>query len=305
MTRTKHTGAGVWSRIAWALVLLLISAACAAKDGDRKWSFTPLLGVSSPSLNKLNNGVFQSPVQWSGNIVTQPTGASQTENITLVNPLPKLKYGSRLGLEVAYHFSSRDALELGFTTWDASSTSTAKVVLPFQGKFSNVFYERTGDFQYNSFHIGWRHRIFGGHGKWRINTHLGLREVFDANYRENLVFLFQTGPAQSFKRIIQVIPKATGVLMIDLGLGGEYFFTDWLSVGLRAGYSFGVQPFHLNNASIKSDFQANDNVGTILLPMRPGSNGQMQYLLPNGQGYSDLTLRLNGWNTMLAVTIYR
>lgn len=305
MNAGTHTRAGVRGRFAWALVLLLLSGTCPAKDGDRKWSFTPLIGVSSPSLSKLNNGLFRSPLIWSGNVVTQPSGASQTENITVRNPLPKLRYGAKLGLEVAYDITGRDAIEFGYSTWDSSSTSTSQVVLPFQGQFNDVFFERTGDFQYNSFHLGWRHRIYGDHGKWRINTHFGLRELFDIDYRENMVFLFQTGPTQSFKRIIQVIPKATGVLMVDLGLGGEYFFTDWLSLGLRAGYSFGVQPFHMNNATIKSDFQANDNVGTLQLPLRPGTNGQMQYLLPNGQGYSDLSLRMNGWNTMLAITIYR
>lgn len=305
MSIRTQTGRRVWGKLLSVLALLLVSADCLAKDGDKKWSFTPLVGVSSPSLNKLNNGVFRSPLLWAGNVVTQPSGASQTENITIINPLPKLRYGTKLGLEVAYDLNSRNSIELGFSTWDASSTSTSQVVLPFQGKFSDVFFQRSGDFQYNSFHIGWRHRIYGDHGKWRINTHIGLRELFDINYREDMVFLFQTGPAQSFKRIIQVIPKATGVLMLGLGVGGEYFFTDWLSLGVRAGYSFGFQPIHLNNASIKSDFQANDNVGTIQLPLRPGPNGQVQYLRSDGSGYSDLTLRMNGWDMMLAITIYR
>ncbi len=285
-------------------VLLLVSYACQAQEDETKWSLTPLIGINAPSLDQINNDVFPAPVQWSGNIVVQPTGTPQTEVVTVVNPLPKIQFATEGAIELGYNFDSNNALVLGYGTWEGSSSSTSRTVLPFQGIFSQVFFQRTGKFSYNSFSIGWRHKLFADHGKWRLSTNVGLRELYDIDYREDMVFLFQTGPAQSFKRIVSVNPQATGVAMLRLGLDGEYFPVHWLSIGVRGGYDFGFQKFSLNNASIKSDLQSNDNVGTILLPIRPGSDGKIQYLLPDGSGYNNLRVSMDGWELMLGVTFY-
>ena len=132
----------------------------------------------------------------------------------------------------------------------------------------------------------------------------GLRELYDIDYKEDMVFLFQTGPAQSFKRIVFLNPQATGVAMLRLGLDGEYFPVHWLSMGVWVAMSIGFQKFSLNNASIKRDLQSNDNVGTVLLPIRPGSDGKIQYLLPDGSGYKNLRVSMDGWEVMLGVTFY-
>jgi len=281
-----------------------MSYACQAQEDEAKWSLTPLIGVNSPSLSQINNNVFPAPVQWSGNIVVQPTGTPQTEVVTITNPLPKIQFATEGGIELGYNFDSHDSLVLGYTTWEGSSSSTTRTVLPFQGIFSQVFYQRTGSFSYNSFSIGWRHKLYEDHRKWQLSTQVGLKELYDIDYREDMVFLFQTGPAQSFKRIVSVNPQATGVTMLRLGLNGEYFPVQWLSIGLRGGYSVGFQDFSLNNATIKSDLQSNDNVGTILLPMRPGTDGKIQYLLQDGSGYRNLKVSMDGWDVMLGITLY-
>jgi hypothetical protein len=284
--------------------LLFVSYACHAQDDETKWSLTPFIGVNSPSLSQINNDVFSAPVQWSGNIVVQPSGTPQTEIVTIINPLPKIQYAAEGGVELGYNLDENNALVLGYSTWEGSSSSTTRTVLPFQGIFSQVFFQRTGTFSYNSFSIGWRHKLWEKNRKWRLSSLLGLRELYDIDYREDMVFLFQTGPAQSFKRIVSVNPQATGVAMLRLGLKGEYFPTHWLSIGLRGGYNIGFQDFSLNNASIKSDLQSNDNVGTILLPVRPGSDGKIQYLLSDGSGYRNLKVSMNGWDVMLGITLY-
>lgn len=284
--------------------MLLFSSACMAQDDEGKWSVTPLLGVSSPSLSDVNDGVFKAPILWSGNIIVQPSGVSQPENITIINPLPKIRYGTQAGVEIAYDVNSSNAVVLGYSTWEGSSSSTTRTVLPFQGIFSQVFYQRSGSFSYNSFSLGWRHKLFADEGKWRLNTQVALRELFDIDYRETMVFLFQTGPAQSFKRIIQIIPQATGVTMLRLGLDGEYFPTSWISIGLRGGYNYGFQAFSLGNTQFESDIQTNDNVGALQLSMRQGANGRIQYLSPDGSRYSDMKIRMDGWDLLLSVTFY-
>lgn len=304
MFGTLQVASQRWLSPVCLTALLLVSFACQAQEDESKWSLTPLIGVNSPSLSQINNNVFPAPVRWSGNIVVQPTGTPQTEVVTISNPLPKIQYAAEGAIEVGYNFDSNDALVFGYSTWEGSSSSTTRTVLPFQGIFSQVFFQRTGSFSYNSFSIGWRHKLFADHRKWRLSTNVGLRELYDIDYREDMVFLFQTGPAQSFKRIVTVNPQATGVTMLRLGLDGEYFPVPWLSIGVRGGYNIGFQDFALNNATLKSDLQPNDNVGTILLPIRPGSDGKIQYLLPDGSGYRDLRVSMDGWDVLLGVTLY-
>jgi hypothetical protein len=291
----------------WLSLVYLAAAfsyTCHAQDDETKWSITPFIGVNSPSLYQINNHVFTAPVQWLGNIIVQPTGTPQTEVVTVRNPLPKIQYGTEGGVELAYDFDANNALVLGFSTWEGSSSSTSREVLPFQGIFSQVYFQRTGSFSYNSFSLGWRHKLFADQRKWRLNTQVSLRELFDIDYREDMVFLFQTGPAQSFKRIISVNPQATGLMMLRMGLDGQYFPVRWLSFGFRGGYNIGFKYIALTNASIKSDFQSNDNVGSIQLPIRPGTDGKIQYLLPDASNYRDLRIRMDGWDVAFSVTLY-
>lgn len=289
------------------LSLSLFASVCAAQDDDAKWSITPYIGASGPSLNGINDGVFQAPVIWSGDIVVQSGTAgstSQPENVTIFNPLPRIKSGTEAGVEIAYELSPANSLIFGYSSFEGSSSSTAKTVLPFQGVFSQVYFQRTGDFTYNAFHIGWQHRMFADHGKWRFTTQVALRELFDISYQENEVYLFQTGPAQSFKRILQFNPRSTGSTMLRLGIGGEYFFTNWLSVGLRMGYSASAESFALNNnANAKNDFQTNDQVSALSLPLRQGPNGHIQYQASDGS-YHNLNIRLDGWDAFFTVTFY-
>lgn len=290
-------------------LLCLPASACWAAD-DAKWSITPYVGASGPALTGINNGVFQAPVQWSGNVVVQSGvsggGTSQTENVTIINPLPKIKSGTEAGVELAYDINPANSLILGYSSWEGYSSSTARAVLPFQGTFSQVYFQRTGDMSYSAFHIGWQHRLFADEGKWRFTTQLALRELFDVSYLENQVYLFQTGPAQSFKRILRINPHTTGVTMFRMGVGGEYFFTSWLSVGMRLGYSFNFESFTLNNnTTAENDFQANDNVAQLNLPLRQGPNGRIQYLSADGSQYKNLNVRMDGWDALFTVTLYR
>ena len=132
---------------------------------------------------------------------------------------------------------------------------------------------------------------------------VGLRELDDMTQGGHGIPV-PDGTRTELQKNCVVNPQATGVAMLRLGLDGEYFPVHWLSIGVRGGYDIGFQKFSLNNASIKSDLQSNDNVGTILLPIRPGSDGKIQYLLPDGSGYKNLRVSMDGWEVMLGVTFY-
>lgn len=300
-----RTGGKLGFHVLYAALLLVLSPQCWAQDDEQRWSITPLVGINSPKLEQINDGIFRSPVLWSGNIVFQPEGETRAVAVRIPNQLPEIDYGTEIGFELAYDFNSRHTFVLGFSSWEGSSSSTTETVLPFQGIFSQVFFDREGRFSFNQFYTGYRHNVFAAKGKLRLHTQLSLHEFFDIDYREDMVFTFQTGPAESFKRIVQVEPQATGVAALRLGFGGEYFIADWFSIGVQTGYTYGFDDFTLNNIGIKSDFQEDDGVGAIRLPIRRGPNGDAQYLRSDGSGFEDLDLRIDGWNLLLRVSFYQ
>jgi len=96
---------------------------------------------------------------------------------------------------------------------------------------------------------------------------------------------------------------ATGLLLLQGGGGGEWFLSDWLSVGVEAGYTLGFQSLRLGNGTLVTDFSSNDNL-FLELPLIQDSAGNMQYKEERGQNYHDLRLSFEGWKALVKATIY-
>ena len=156
------------------------------------------------------------------------------------------------------------------------------------------------------FFLGWKRNIVQKPKKYNIYSKLTLHEVFDVDYKENLVFGFQTGPAETFKRLVVMETQSTGILMFQLGIGLEYFIREWLSFGFDSSYALGANDFYLGNGKITSDFQGDDNLAPTL-PSRILDN-KLRYLTDvneNGvPNYEEMKLKLDGWHLLFRINIY-
>lgn len=193
---------------------------------------------------------------------------------------------------------------MGGGTWEGSSEGAASGILPIQGVLSRATNVRRGKLSYNEFFMGWRYNAIRRPEKRNLYYRISLHEIFDIDYREDWAFLFQDGPVQSFRKNMVIQSQGTGVLLLQVGVGAEFFLRQWLSVGLESGYAFGIRKFTLRDSSLRTDFLPTDNL-FVDVPIRPNPATQnIEYNAEDGSGYKDMKLSFNGWKALFRVNIY-
>lgn len=288
------------------VIPLLFPVHVKAQEKEKIWSVSPLLGLSSPHLKLLNEGEFKAPIAGRGTVVFAEDASSEDFLFEIDNDLPSIDYGTEAGVEFQLKLDDRNAFVMGTSVWEGVSTSVVTSEVPFQGVLSEVVLERSGNISAMQFYLGWKRNFIQRPGKYNFYTKLTLHEIFDVDYKEDLVFGFQTGPAETFKRLVVMETQATGILMFQLGAGLEYFLRNWLSFSVDAAYAIGANEFDLGNGNITSDFQGDDNLAPILPTQL--LNGKLRYLSDlnaNGVGvYEEMKLKFDGWRLLFHFNIY-
>ncbi|HHH36905.1 MAG TPA: hypothetical protein ENK48_08800 [Gammaproteobacteria bacterium] len=297
---------------AMAFLLAAMPAWGDAAKGKR-WSVSPMLGVEGPRLHLLNDAEFDAPLPGQGRITLEATGDNLDFGFIVENRLDPINWGSTAGLEFQLLLDERYALLFGFGIWEGESTSSVRTEIPFQGVLTPTLYERTGKMSYFEYYLGVRRNFIARPGRYNVFGRLSLRELFDIDYREKFVFTFQGGPGESFKRLIVTDSQATGVTLLDIGLGAEYFLRDWISIGGDIAYGIGFTSFRLGNASKQDNIQPNDNI-QFKLPAILDAQGKLKYLHDpapfsddpsyESVNYRPLRLEFDGWRALLRVNLY-
>jgi hypothetical protein len=280
-------------------VLLLYSHTVYAQDWV--WSVSPLLGIYSPQLGDLNDKEFRAPLPGVGGIVIDQA-ASESFSFTIHNPLPKIRFATEAGIEFQLQLDSKNSLLFGIGSWEGMSTSVIKTEIPFQGELSQVIYERSGRVSTTQYFLGYRRNLFIKN-KRRLYARVTLNELMDVDYKEDLVFGFLSGPAEGFKRVFVTESQATGILMLQLGMGGEFFVRDWIALGFDVGYMKGIDGSRLGNISQKNDLQSGDSLA-LVQPAAEGPDGKLWYLSNDGSTYRRLYLDFDGWRALVRVNFY-
>jgi hypothetical protein len=179
---------------------LLMSVAHAVAADDRRWSISPLLGIHSPSLTSLNKGEFKAPLPGRGRLLFDQSDAGQDFDFVVDNPLPEMKNGAEGGIEIGFRLDERNTFFFGASVWESGSTSSVRTEMPFQGRMTPVGYERSGRISYFQYFLGWQRTLLSEARKFRLHGRIALHEIFDIDYKEDLVFGFDTG-AETFNRV--------------------------------------------------------------------------------------------------------
>jgi len=264
------------------------------------WSVSPLLGIYSPQLDDLYFKEFRAPLPGTGGIIVDGE-ASVNYNFTIMNSLDEIKFATEAGIEIQLEINDKVRLLLGFGSWEGGSTSVIRTEMPFQGELSRLVYERSARVSATQYFVGMRRNIISNNNK-RLYVRWTLNEILDVDYNENLAFAFASGPADGFKRVVTMESQATGILMMQLGVGGEYFFNEWLSFGVDAGYMKSLDKSTLGNARSKDDFQIGDSLD-LNLPARVGPDGRLWYLDANGI-YQKMYVDFDGWRALFRINFY-
>jgi hypothetical protein len=293
-----------------------------AQTNGFDWSITPMLGTHNPALDVLNEQGFKAPVVGVGTVgrATEEgtEGAGVQQSFRYDAPLPDLGLSTNAGLEFEWIQNSKHSFLMGISTWEGTANNSLNnVSLPLQGDARNADYDRRASLSYNEFYFGWKYRFFSNENKYRLYSRLSLNEVFDIDFREEHVFSIKGGELDDVKRIIVGNGQTTGVLMVQLGMGGEYFIKNNLSIGVEGSYYLAERPFQLKAAAADTDVQFGDDI-TILVPIRPSGDETVLGYHPvdtpapviNQDGsfatppIQKMDLRLDGWKLFFRITLY-
>jgi len=285
------------------LVLLLHLPPAFSEQG--RLTVGTYLGLHKPALEDLNKHEFNSPISGLADVI-QGTGVNQTNKIVFPNPLPEFPAGVDSGLEFIWHQNEKYDFIVGGSTWETTSRALTKGGLFLQGQPANVYNERTAKLSYNEYYFGLRYNLIRSPKKFKGYYRLTLNEVFDIDYREDLVFLFTSGDAAGVKKSIILQSQATGLLMLQPGFGMEYAFNDMVSMGVEASYLFGFRQIALRDGKSNVDFLSTDNL-SLWLPQRVDPDtGNLQYLSEqpvSDQDYNAIRLDFDGWKMLFKLNI--
>lgn len=289
----------------YLFVTLLFSVSLAEAEAD-KFSVASYLGLYRPALEDINKREFRAPTAGVADFVDE-FGVNTPTRIDFPNPLPEFGMAVNSGLEFQWWMNEKLVFLVGMSSWEATSRALAKGEFFIQGGAADVVSERSARMSYNEYFFGLRYNVISGSDKYKLYYRATLNEVFDIDFREDIVFLFLTGDAAGVKKSMILQSQATGLLMFQPGFGGEYFLTDWFSVSLEASYILGLKKVYLRDGRSDSDFLPTDNL-SIWLPQRISpTTGNLEYISnppEDGTDYNELTLNFDGWKALVKLSIY-
>lgn len=326
--------------VCFLALMILFSQQVLAKE--EKWSLTPIFGIHKPKLEALNEGEFKSPFLGVG-VANRPDipgeDPQQDERPDERTqfafggdiPLEPLGAAANLGLEFQWQQNDKHVFLFGVSSWEASSSNSIFIKqLPLQGTLHEAILDRRAKMSYNEYYLGWRFNVVNRPKKYKFYTRFSLHELFDIDYREDLVFSLLDQPnledsEQNFagvKRIFILKPQTTGVLMLQAGIGGEYFLRKNFSISFEGGYAYQPQPFTFTSMNIKEDMrEENDGWEYTGTPLTTDSQGRVHYIAEGVQPSVDwsggtsetarklpatrqMRLTFDGWKAAYRISFY-
>lgn len=313
------------------LIIALPVISQSALAVESRWSASFSLGGQLPSLGHLNDGLYKTPFLGTGTVLVsegsigggvdgQDTNETEAIPFRFDNPLPAADVGPIGGIEFTWHANERHAFLFGFGSMESVSSTVLAGNIPVQQYFvSNVVEsERRGKISFTEYTLGWRYTMLR-RGNFQLYSRLSIHEAFDIDYREEWTFLFTESPIDDLigvRRNMVAEAESASLFMGQVGVGGEWFLTDWFSIGAEGGYLFGERAFSLREVDLRDDFTAGDALSRVGLPFREMPDGTLGFLNPDAtiddiedpatrnDYYTPIRLRFDGWRIGFRINIY-
>ena len=252
---------------------------------EEKWRVGFLTGIYNPSLETLNKviansnqGILQDP-----NFLL-PRSQEFPANRRNISA-SALEADLNFGLEIERMIAERHSLVLTLSVWNGESVARDEIPLFLRADQPEPFIfprEARYNVQLNQFWLSWRYHVLENPEVGRLFFNVGLVGFALANFTlDSLVKVVcpDTNPdcpsgGLSFASISST--EASGIgYTTHFGLGGEYYLTDWLSIGASINYILGeVNSLEVDRVFL-SGFSQFDEVppeslfGTIGIPSPP------------------------------------
>ena len=294
------------------ITLCIFSESGFSKAQDEKWIFTPVVGINKLSLKVFYDTVYNAPFVGTVQVTTdlpedvQGESAYPSERFYFENNLQQRKVDVEAGLEMRRYFGKQNDFFIGIDAWETIAESDGGVVtFPLQGQAHNrAKYYRRGKLSYTEYYLGLRHYLTARSAKFNAYLNLSLREMYDIDYEESNVFEFISGAPKGFRRIFIFKSQATGLLMMQLGGGLEFDFTERFSIALEGAYALHIQDGALKGVRVNNDFNDGDRIDSEPFIIKP-INALLEAgaLDENGETYQKVQLRFDGWHALAKFNI--
>jgi len=297
-----------------------------SEERQGEWSFSSLYGAMQPSVSLIEGGLFRVPLVGSGELKENAIGGSEEQprsvDFRFDNYLIAAPFGGKSSFELQWHPNDKYSLLFGFGSWEKTTASKQLVKIPSQFVLNTVDYERRAKLTYTEFTIGGT-MVFWRRPKYTFYARGSVHEVFDIDYREDMVFSYLSdNDLLGNERVRTMQAQTAGLVMAQIGLGAEWFFQKWISVGVEAGYLKSERNVQLRDIVRKDDFVSGDNLVFSGLPYGELSDGTLGYMAVDKDGnplkqtvivngeetqetvYRRMRLDFSGWQVLFRVNIY-
>ncbi|HIE65142.1 MAG: hypothetical protein ABGX83_11130 [Nitrospira sp.] len=213
----------------------------AAEGSTLSVSYT--IGTYQPSLDGLNKvlgdpgrGILQDP-----NYLLPRSRLLPAEARNIVTP--EIAGNINYGLEVEWKAKARISLVGTLSLWTGESQASDTVSLFLRQDFPPRKFSRTAryDLSITQIWLGWKYDLFHDPEQGRFFINIGLIGISIANLTMDAIVRVDANdidPDLVFTSISST--EARGVAFTSrLGVGGEYFVTEWFSFGVNANYVIG------------------------------------------------------------------
>lgn len=296
-----------------AAALLLLTATLVAAPAwsqeettTRTWGISPYFGMNQPKLDALNKGEFRAPYEGGAQFV-DPVANNTDGTFTYNTPLAPFNPGTLTGLEFQWRINDKHSFLMGASTWQATTTTASTGLFPIQGAFEIASATRKANLSYNEFFLGWRYNLFSRPKTYRFYLSATLHHLYDIDYREDFTSVFLSGDIRQFRKSLIIRAQTTGLPVLEGAAGGEWFLTDWLSLGLEGAYDIGLKDIELEGVGttpITSDFLATDNVQLRPPMIMDVPTRRMTHKSVSGGAYEFTRLDFSGWRLLMKATFY-
>ena len=245
---------GVRRAILLVLLFLLIPLASVGKAEERRFSVAITGGTYNPSLKTLNrilgdphSAILQDPNYLLPHNVLLP---AERRNIVA----PKIQERANYGVEAQWEINDDFSLVTTLSVWQGDSVAEDRIDAFIRQDLPPVHdVPRSARYEVSVSQIwlGGKYNLFRDPERGRVFINVGILGVSLADVTMDTLFKVLT-PDQNFAASSST--EARGLAYTTrLGVGGEYFLTEWLSFGINVNYVIGT----ITNLEVKRHFRQN------------------------------------------------
>ena len=295
-------------------LMLLPGLSIAAGSNKEHWTTGLFFGAHEPRILDIANGLQKSPIIGFGNVKEIPGDASSSKryDFSIKSNLTPKSTGVKTGFTIAWDANQRHSMIFSIAAWENSLYASQVSELPIQSSLTPTHIARKSITSYTEYSLGWRFN-FLKLKSLSFFTHASIHEIFDIDYKDNIVFtLNYDNPGDSYTRAMVLEAQTASMMLTGLALGMEYKTRENFSINVSGGYLYGKKSTSLNNLNYKEDFLSQDGLDFYGKPFGVDDKGDLFYLpastTPENfndteSPYKALNFSLNGWQVLVLMSL--